>query len=85
MERCCHSRAMLSELADCLLEDDRQLFPLMHSALDRSDFPELGRLAHRLKGTLAYLSTETVLDAVAAAERAPAHATSTRPARPSGY
>jgi hypothetical protein len=70
MERCCHSRAMLSELADCLFEDDRQLFPLMCAAIDRGDFPELGRLAHRLKGTLACLSGQSALDAATAVERA---------------
>lgn len=70
MERCCGSRAILGELAECVFADDRQLFPLMYAATDSGDFTELGRLAHRMKGTLACLAGQSVMDAAATVDRA---------------
>ncbi len=69
LERCCQSRELLSELADCLFADDELLFPQMNAALNRDDFPEVGRLVHRLKGTLVCLATQPLIDAATDVER----------------
>jgi signal transduction histidine kinase len=68
LERCCQSWDMLGEMVDCLFADDEQLIPLMYEAVDRGDFDELSRLAHRLRGTLVCFAGTTVLDVATAVE-----------------
>ncbi len=69
LERCCQSRELLCELVACLFADEELLFPQMYAALDRDDFPEISRLAHRLKGTLVCLAAQPVIDAATDVER----------------
>ncbi len=69
LEHCCQSWEMFSELIECLFADDKELFPKMRAALQNGSFEELGRLAHRLRGTLACLASEPLTDTAAALER----------------
>jgi HPt (histidine-containing phosphotransfer) domain-containing protein len=45
------------------------LFPQMRAALSRNDLVELGRLGHRMKGTVAYLGAEPAKEAAQRVER----------------
>ena len=69
LERCCQSRELLSELVACLFTDDERLFPQMYAALERDDFSEIDRLAHRLRGTLVCLAAQPAIDAATDVER----------------
>jgi CheY-like chemotaxis protein/HPt (histidine-containing phosphotransfer) domain-containing protein len=69
LERCGQSREMLAEIVECFFEDADRLFPLMQAALESDDLEDVGRLAHRLKGTLVCLGVEAAIDAAAAVER----------------
>jgi signal transduction histidine kinase/HPt (histidine-containing phosphotransfer) domain-containing protein len=69
LERCCQSWEVFGDMVACLCADNEQQFPQMYAALDRGDFEELGRLAHRMRGTLSCLAGKSVLDAAAAVEQ----------------
>jgi HPt (histidine-containing phosphotransfer) domain-containing protein len=49
--------------------ETERLLPEMHRGLQRGDVVELGRLAHRLKGTVVYLGARRAVDAAQRAER----------------
>ena len=66
--RCCNDPDMLKEMAECFLDEAANLLPRMRSALDRSDLAELGRLGHRMKGTVVYLGAPGVEQAALAVE-----------------
>ena len=58
LERCCQSQQMLVEIVACLFEEAERLFPQIHAALRLGNLQEVGRLGHRLKGTLLCLGAE---------------------------
>jgi CheY-like chemotaxis protein len=58
LKRCFDNPGMLREMVQCFFEELEKLLPQMRAALGKSDFVELGRLGHRLKGTLVYLGAE---------------------------
>jgi two-component system sensor histidine kinase/response regulator len=69
--KCCAGREdLLAEMAQCFLEEVRDLAPQIRAALERGDLAEVGRLGHRLKGTIAYLGATPAEKAAVAVEEA---------------
>jgi len=73
LERCFKNDVMLKEMVQCYLGEVDTLFPQMHAALERGDLIELGRLGHRLKGTILYLGAEPAREAAVRVERLQTH------------
>ena len=66
---CSYSEDTLREIIQCYFNDVDNLLPLMRAALEKSDLAEVGRLGHRLKGTIAYFGAQPALDAALSVER----------------
>ena len=66
LKQCMNSADVLSEMVQCFYDELDTLFPQMKAALQSGDLVEVGRLGHRLKGTIVYLGAEP---ATQAAER----------------
>ena len=49
---------LLAEMIHFFFNDVDTLLPQVRSALQRGDLTEVGRLGHRLKGTIAHLAAE---------------------------
>jgi PAS domain S-box-containing protein len=69
LARCFESSTMVREMIKCLFDDADRQFPRMRAALEQGDFVELGRLAHRMKGTAVYLAAHAVEEAALRVER----------------
>ena len=69
LARCFKSSKMVREMIKCFFDDVDRQFPRMRAALERGDFVELGRLAHRMKGTAVYLAAQAVEEAALRVER----------------
>jgi HPt (histidine-containing phosphotransfer) domain-containing protein len=67
--RCFNNPELLAEMIQCFFDEIDSLFPQMRSALERNDLAEVGRLGHRLKGTVIYLGAESVGQAAVRVER----------------
>ncbi len=57
-KRCMNKQDVLDDMVQYFFDDLHKLLPEMHDALDKGDLAELGRLGHRLKGTVSYLGAE---------------------------
>ncbi len=60
---------MLGEMIRCFFDDADRLLPRMHAALQSGDLAEVGRLGHRLKGTVVYLGAESADEATLRVEK----------------
>jgi PAS domain S-box-containing protein len=69
LARCFHSRKMMGEMIECFFDEMESLLPQMRAALDKGDLAELGRLGHRMKGTVAYLGAQPAREAALRVER----------------
>ncbi len=69
LEKCFHSSKMLQEMIECFLLEMESIFPQMRSALENMDLTEVGRLGHRLKGTVIYLGAEPAKEAALRVEQ----------------
>jgi PAS domain S-box-containing protein len=69
LKSCLGSKKMLREMIKCFHEDVDNLLPQMRAALEDSDLVEVGRLGHRIKGTLAYLGAHPAKEAASRVER----------------
>jgi CheY-like chemotaxis protein/HPt (histidine-containing phosphotransfer) domain-containing protein len=69
LKRCCNDPRIFEEMAQCFFDEVAFLSPHMRAALDRNDLVELGRLAHRLKGTVVYMGAEAATAAVTCVEQ----------------
>lgn len=67
--RCFDSQRMVSEMIECFLGDTDDLLAQMRAALARRDLTEVGRLGHRIKGTVVYLGAESAKLAAEDVER----------------
>ena len=56
LTRCFNSANMVREMAQCFQDEVTNLFPQMRAALEKGDLVEVGRLGHRIKGTVVYLA-----------------------------
>jgi CheY-like chemotaxis protein len=68
LERCFHQPEMVRDMIRCFFSEVDNLFPQMRTALEKGDLPEVGRLGHRLKGTVVYLGAEPARAAAFAVE-----------------
>ena len=59
LRRCFDKRDLLGQIIDSFLRDADNLLRKMRVALQRRDLTEVGRLGHRMKGTVALLGAET--------------------------
>lgn len=71
LERCFKNREMLVKMIQCFFEEAGSLLPQMRVSLDSGNLEELGRLAHRLKGTVVYLGADAARAAALAVESLP--------------
>jgi len=55
LAHCFHIDDMVHEMIQCFFDETRRLLPKMRAALALGDLTEIGRLGHRLKGTVVYL------------------------------
>ena len=69
LERCFRSRKMFRQMIQCFFKEFGTLLPQMRAALQAGDLTEVGRLGHRLKGTVVYLGADPVVEAALAVER----------------
>jgi two-component system CheB/CheR fusion protein len=56
LESCFDNEEMLRQMIDCFFADEATLLPAMRQAQEKHDLDAVGRLAHRVRGTLAYLA-----------------------------
>jgi CheY-like chemotaxis protein len=63
LDRCLGKQDLLSRMIGFFFDDVDKLLPQVHSALQRGDLAEMGRLGHRLKGTIAHLAAEPAREA----------------------
>ena len=69
LERCGGSQDMVREMIRCFVIDVDNLFPQMRAALGTRNLAEVGRLGHRMKGTVVYLAAQSAEDAAMRVER----------------
>jgi PAS domain S-box-containing protein len=69
LKQCFGEQELLSQMIQFFFEDYEALLPQIHSALERRDLAELGKLGHRLKGTLFQLGAELAEEAAVDVER----------------
>ena len=65
---------MLNDMVQCFYDEVDNLLPQMRLALQKGDLVEVGRLGHRMKGTVVYLGAEPARGAAMAVERFERHA-----------
>ena len=58
LSRCCDQPDILQEVVERFFDEVESSLPQMRAALERGDLVEVGRLGHRMKGTLVYLGAE---------------------------
>jgi PAS domain S-box-containing protein len=69
LSRCFHSQDMAREMIQCFFDEVDNLFPHMRAALAKGDLVEVGRLGHRMKGTVVYLGAQPAKEAALRVER----------------
>jgi signal transduction histidine kinase/FixJ family two-component response regulator len=67
--RCFNSADILVEMIQCFFNDADNLFQQMREALAKGDLMEVGRLGHRMKGTVVYLGAQPAKEAALRVER----------------
>jgi CheY-like chemotaxis protein len=67
--RCCDSQDVLREMIQCFFNDVDCLLPEMRVAAEQGDLQKVGRLGHRMKGTVVYLAAESATQAALRVER----------------
>jgi two-component system, sensor histidine kinase and response regulator len=70
LARCYNSTDMMREIIQCFYDELTNLFPQMRTALEKGDLVEVGRLGHRMKGTVIYLGAESACEAALRIEQA---------------
>ena len=69
LSRCFDSEDMVREMIQCFFDEVDTSFPKMRAALEKGDLEEVGRLGHRMKGTVVYLGAEPAKRAALRVER----------------
>ncbi|MGO8688167.1 MAG: ATP-binding protein [Thermoguttaceae bacterium] len=69
LARCFHSPDMMREMIQCFFDEVDILFPRVRAALEKGDLVEVGRLGHRMKGTVVYLGAQPAKEAALRVER----------------
>jgi PAS domain S-box-containing protein len=69
ISQCFNSRAIVREMIHCFFSEMNKLLPQMWGALAKGDIEEVGRLGHRLKGSVIYLGAQPAKQAALRVER----------------
>ena len=69
LSRCAGSQDLVREMIQCFFDEVDNLLPKMRAALEKGDLTEVGRLGHRMKGTVVYLGAEPAKEAALRVER----------------
>ncbi len=69
IKRCVNSTDMVRDMIQCFFDEVDELLPQMRSALKKGDLGEIGRLGHRMNGTVAYLGAQPAREAAVRVER----------------
>lgn len=69
LKQCFGEQDLLVQMIQYFMQDYDTVLPQIHSAIERGDFAEMGKLGHRLKGTLLHLGAELAEEAAADIER----------------
>jgi HPt (histidine-containing phosphotransfer) domain-containing protein len=64
----CYDREMFDEMREYFFSQSGEVLQQMRLALTRGDLKEIARAAHALKGTVAYLGSQSCWDAVLCAD-----------------
>jgi two-component system, sensor histidine kinase and response regulator len=72
-KRCFNNAAMVPQMVRFFFDDVRNLLPKLRAALQEGNLVEVGRLGHRLKGTILYLGAEPARQAAMRVERFAQH------------
>ena len=73
LKRCLNKRDLLARMIQFFFEEVDDLLPQMRAALQKDDLQEVGRLGHRLKGTIIHLGAEGAWQAALPLERLELH------------
>jgi HPt (histidine-containing phosphotransfer) domain-containing protein len=68
LKRCFDNRDMLQAMIAYFFKDADSVLPQLRVALQKPDLMEVGRLGHRLKGTIVHLGAEPAKEAAARVE-----------------
>jgi HPt (histidine-containing phosphotransfer) domain-containing protein len=60
---------MVREMIQCFFDEVDNVFPQMRAALEKGELVEVGRLGHRMKGTVVYLGAQAAKEAALCVER----------------
>ncbi len=83
LARCLRNPEMLEEMIRCFRDEVDSLLPQMRAALEQGNLVEVGRLGHRMKGTVVYLGAHPAAEAARASNTSSTTpATSPRRRRP---
>ncbi len=74
LKQCLNKPDMLQEMIGFFFKDVDNLLPQIRAALERGDLAEVGRLGHRLKGTIGHVGAEAARQAALRVERLMLHA-----------
>ena len=69
LSRCFNSEDMVREMIQCFFDEVERLFPQMRTAVEKGDIEEVGRLGHRMKGTVVHLGARSAEEAARGVER----------------
>ena len=74
LKRCLNKPDLLQEMIGFFFTDSDGLLPQMRAALQKGDLAEVGRLGHRLKGTVTHVGAEAAREAALSVEGFMLHA-----------
>jgi CheY-like chemotaxis protein len=74
LKRCLDKPDLLQEMISFFFKDADSLLPQMRAALEKGDLVEVGRLGHRLKGTVTHVGAAAAREASLRVERFMLHA-----------
>ena len=74
LTRCLDKPDLLQQIVEFFFNDADTLLPQMRAALEKGDLVEVGRLGHRMKGTLVHLGAEAAIAAARRVEQFMLHA-----------
>ena len=69
LTRCFNSTNMVREMIQYFFDEVDSVFPQMRAALEKGDLVKVGRLGHRMKGTVVYLGAQPATEAALQVER----------------
>ena len=74
LKHCLNKPDLLQQMIAFFYKDADTLLPQIHAALEKGELEEVGRLGHRMKGTLVHLAAEAAIQAARRVEQLVLHA-----------